>query len=529
MKRNMLLFLLSWTVWLHGAEEPPREALLVGVGDYGGATYKGKRIRDLPGITSADLPQMKQKLESLGFRVRVVVNPTRSESENEVAAFYARLREKPGVSLFYFSGHGGEYLGRNYLIPREARIGSATDLADQAVDAQRVLNGMEESGANVNLVFLDCCREDLGKSMGGSELAPLKARGSFVGFATRSGDFADPEAKGSPYTRFLLKHLDRPGISVADMYAGVIADVRDYSKRVLGEERRPGFYSELDAPFYFAPASLGRVAEGKMPLPVPVEPSKESKVVELAPENFEGVLGNGVVGRIVSIPLVGTVAVKMCYVPPGKFTMGSPISETGHCEDENQVPVEISRGFWLAQTEMTQEQWQAVMGTNPSGFKYPRNPVEEVSWKEAQACVTKLNQKVKLPGRWRFGLPTEAQWEYACRAGTTTAYAFGEMPGVAHANFDAKKPMTVAGYPPNAWGLHDMHGNVFEWCADWYEAQLRGGTDPKGPASGTSRVLRGGSWGFNALNARCAQRNYFIPGDSYSHNYGFRLALTPSK
>ena len=242
-------------------EELPREALVMGVGEYAGASYKGKTIRNLPGITTADLPLMKAKLESLGFRVRVVSNPTRKEAEQEVDAFSARIKERPGVSLFYFSGHGGEYKGKNYLIPREASIGSAADLEDKALNAQRVLNGMEESGATVNLVFLDCCREDLGKSVGGAELAPLKARGSFVGFATRSGDFADPEEKGSPYTRFLLKHLGTPGISVSDMYAGVISDVKNYSKRVLGEERRPGFYSELDAPFYFVPASFVKPVE----------------------------------------------------------------------------------------------------------------------------------------------------------------------------------------------------------------------------------------------------------------------------
>jgi hypothetical protein len=154
----------------------PREALLLGVGDYGGASYKGKVIRNLEGITTVDLPQMQVRLEGLGFHVTALANPTRRAAEEAVDAFSARIKARPGVSLFYFSGHGGEYRGRNYLIPRGASIGSTADLEDQALNAQRVLNGMEESGGAVNLVFLDCCREDLGKSVGGAEMAPLKAR-----------------------------------------------------------------------------------------------------------------------------------------------------------------------------------------------------------------------------------------------------------------------------------------------------------------------------------------------------------------
>jgi sulfatase modifying factor 1 len=526
------LWVLMWGLEMRiSAEEPPREALVMGAGNYAGSTYKGKAVRDLSGVIDADLPLMKQKLESLGFQVRMVANPTRKEAEEEVDAFSARIKARPGVSLFYFSGHGGEYKGKNYLIPREASIGSAADLEDKALNVQRVLNGMEESGASVNLVFLDCCREDLGGNVGGAELAPLKARGSFVGFATWSGDFADPDAKGSPYTRFLLKHLGTPGVSVSDMYAGVIADFRDFSRRMFGEERRPGFYSELDAPFYFVPASLGVVGVGKMapnePL-VSVEARKEPKVVELGTGDLGGVLENGAVGQVVAISLPGGVPLKMCYVPKGKFTMGSPAGSVYHSPSENQVSVTISRGFWLGQMEMTQEQWQAVMGTNPSQFKHPRNPVEMVSWKDAQACVARLNEKIKLPGRWRFQLPTEAQWEYACRAGTNSAFAFGDSLEKAQANFESDKAVAVGGYAPNAWGFYDMHGNVGEWCADWYANQLRGGTDPKGPTSGRRRVFRGGSWAVEMSWQRSTFRLLQGPDTGMFWN-GLRLALSYSR
>ena len=204
--------LLSLLGNLSAQSSPPRTALVMGVGDYGGATYKGKAIPNLPSITTADVPGMAKKLKALGFTVTEVSNPTLSEAKSAVDAFSAKIKASPGVSLFYFSGHGGECEGKNFLIPKKASIGSKADLADEALSAQRVLNGMEESGAEVNLVFLDCCREDLGKSVGGAEMAPLKAKGSFIGFATRSGDFADPGEEGNPYTRFLLKHMDKPGI-----------------------------------------------------------------------------------------------------------------------------------------------------------------------------------------------------------------------------------------------------------------------------------------------------------------------------
>jgi S1-C subfamily serine protease len=272
MNRLLLLALLGLDLSAAQAQTTaklPRTALLLGVGSYDGAKYKGKTIHDLPGVTTVDLPKMQEKLESLGFSVTTVSDPTLAEAKTAVDAFSARIKTNPGVSLFYFSGHGGEHEGKNYLIPRGASIGTVADLSDEALSAQRVLNGMEESGAAVNLVFLDCCREDLGKSVGGAEMAPLKARGSFIGFATRSGDFADPEEQGSPYTRFLLKHLGTPGLSVPDMYGCVAEDVKDYSKRVLGEERTPGYYSELaGAPFYLvpgnglqAPVVVGNVAE----------------------------------------------------------------------------------------------------------------------------------------------------------------------------------------------------------------------------------------------------------------------------
>lgn len=557
---NRFPTLLSAFVILHSAfvipataqDTLPRTALVMGVGNYAGTMYKGRAIQTLPGITTADLPGMEAKLKSLGFEVTVVADPTLSQAKTAVDAFSARIKARPGVSLFYFSGHGGEYERKNYLIPRGASIASTADLSDEALSAQRVLNGMEESGAQVNLVFLDCCREDLGKSVGGAEMAPLKAKGSFIGFATRSGDFADPEAQGSPYTRFLLKHLDKPGMSVADMYSLVIGEVKTYSKTVLGEDRRPGFYSELDAPFYFVPVKLtpaapamseaeierrARELAAKM---VPPSPTPDTLKREQRTEGGS-VLDEGAVGKAIQVKLPGDVLMKFAYCPPGSFMMGSPASEENRASDEDQVQVRITKGYWMAQTEVTQGQWKALMGSNPSHFKGDDLPVEMVSWEDAQTFITKLNQNVPLPAGWQYALPTEAQWEYACRAGTESAFSFGAALNGSQANCDGNAPYgtstkgpylektaKVGSYAPNAWGIYDMHGNVWEWCADWEADALPGGTDPTGPATGAYRVGRGGSWSVIADNCRAADRNGDLPSFRSRH-LGFRPALVPSK
>jgi formylglycine-generating enzyme required for sulfatase activity len=237
----------------------------------------------------------------------------------------------------------------------------------------------------------------------------------------------------------------------------------------------------------------------------------------------------------------------MVWIPPGTFTMGSPPSERDRYSDEGpQTLVTISRGFFLGKYEVTQREYLAVMGSNPSWFTGDLDrPVERVSWYEAVAYCERLTQQERAAGRlpagYEYRLPTEAQWEYACRAGTTTATAFGDSLSSTQANFDGNYPYNggargpylgrttkVGSYSPNAWGLYDMHGNVWEWCADWYSDSYPGGrvTDPQGPTWGLDRVLRGGGWFSVGLNCRSAIRFRFNPSDWY-YVLGFRVALVP--
>lgn len=218
------------------------------------------------------------------------------------------------------------------------------------------------------------------------------------------------------------------------------------------------------------------------------------------------------------------VKMPFCWCPPGEFLMGSPEAEEDRDDDENQVHVILTKGFWMAKTPVTQKQWNAIMGNNPSHFKGENLPVETISWDDAQEFLKKINAKIGYPDGGQMELPTEAQWEYACRAGEKGPFSGGSLDEVAWCSINSGDQTHPVGMKkPNAWGLHDMHGNVYEWCADRYDHKLTGGVDPTGPSSDGIRLHRGGCWGDLACDCSAAARNAISP------NYvcpviGFRLA-----
>ena len=226
--------------------------------------------------------------------------------------------------------------------------------------------------------------------------------------------------------------------------------------------------------------------------------------------------------RIMEIAPGVTMAFRWC--PPGEFMMGSPSSEANRCSDEAQVKVTLSKGFWMGKTEVTQAQWQAVMGSNPSKFKGTNLPMESVSWNDAQEFLKKIDEVLAAADGWKTMLPTEAQWEYAARAGESWLYSGSDkLDEVAwYGDNSSYNTNSVGMKKANAWGLHDMSRNVREWCRDWYGEKLPGGTDPQGAASGTYRVFRGGSWFNDADYGRVADRSYGPP--TYADGgIGFRV------
>jgi formylglycine-generating enzyme required for sulfatase activity len=244
--------------------------------------------------------------------------------------------------------------------------------------------------------------------------------------------------------------------------------------------------------------------------------------------------------------------VKLCWCPPGHFKMGSPPDEPERRLDERQVDVTLTRGFWMGKYEVTQGEWKRIVGKLPGELTADGGAGEDfavynMNYAEAETFCRKLTERGRqsgeLPPGWEFRLPTEAQWEYACRAGTTTATAFGDKLSNKQANFQGKpyngaengpshnKAVKVGSYPPNAWGLCVMHGNLCEWCRDWYHARFPGGIDPDLSATkGTRnrdgtypRSRRGGAWCDDGWANRSAFRQRFEPERRYDH-IGFRVA-----
>ena len=291
----------------------------------------------------------------------------------------------------------------------------------------------------------------------------------------------------------------------------------------------------------------------------------------------EGMTTSGMLSAAYTIAAPSDI--DMVWIPAGSFTMGSPTSEPGHSSEETQHHVTLTKGFYMGKYQVTQGQYQAVMGSNPSNFKTPvtpetstaNRPVEQVSWYDAIVFCNKLsmqegltpaysinsstnpadwgtvptginatwNAAVIVAGSTGYRLPTEAQWEYACRAGTTTAFNWGtDYIDDSKANYNAsyvdtnntgagtylQRTKEVGSYDPNAWDLYDMHGNVWEWCWDWYGSYSSGmQTDPTGAVSGDRRMVRGGAWDYFGQYARSAYRSSCSP--FYRDGYiGFRLA-----
>ena len=238
--------------------------------------------------------------------------------------------------------------------------------------------------------------------------------------------------------------------------------------------------------------------------------------------------------------IINSIGIKLVLIPNGTFMMGSPIEEEGRYDNEVQHKVTISKDYYLGVTEVTQGQYAKVMGTNPSKFQKQvilnkdssMYPVEKVTWEDAVSFCKRLSElpDEKSAGRV-YRLPTEAEWEYACGAESETAFSFGVSSKLSEdfAWFENSNKQThpVGQKKPNALGLYDMHGNVFEWCGDWFNEYPKGAvSDPTGPKEGVLRVFRGGSWEFGAASGRSATRFFTAPfgrGDWI----GFRVALSP--
>jgi formylglycine-generating enzyme required for sulfatase activity len=355
----------------------------------------------------------------------------------------------------------------------------------------------------------------------------------------QTSDLVDDEANAAVFGKQLgVRYLIMGTVAVRDdFFGGALVSARLFDVQT-GEIRANASVEAEDGPGLrtklpdLAAKLIGRDKAAATPTPRPVAPPPSLPVAtpqaSRTPQR----------GEIRTLDLGEGVSMNLVWISAGTFVMGSPDNEESRDDNEGPLTRATLSGFWMGETEVTQAQWKALMGKNPSYFKDDNLPVERVSWNSAIEFCDKLSAQVG----YRVSLPTETQWEYACRAGATTPFAFGQTISTSQANYNGaqvygagskganrKKTTPAKSFPPNAWGLYDMHGNVWEWCADWHAGSLPGGSvaNPSGPSDGWLRVCRGGSWRDSPRYARSACRSKW--GANGRHNgLGFRVAVAPA-
>ena len=555
-------------------------------------------------------------LRDLGFEAAVEENLAGLAFARAWQRFLNRLEPGDTAALF-FSGHGVEIGGVNYLLPRDVpKVGLAEDrvLARASIRFNDLMDDLRDKKVRIALFIVDACRDnpfrdERGRSVGGTRglIRVEPAKGSFIMYSAGAGEkaldrlgAADKEPN-SPYTRTLLPILKTPGLSLQQIATRVRAEVVELARRAQPpHEQTPAYYDQLLGEFVLkagAPPSppppsllpLDRAAlewsrldktsiaeletfERRHPASAEAEYARARlkelrKVAVVTPppvvalpkvvEPAVGVFSPSRAARPLSVAEERTLKPKdsfrecnecpeMVVVPAGSFMMGSPPSEEGRRDAEGpQRRVTIARPFAVGKFEVTFSEWQScVNGVGCSdkpddrGWGRGRRPVINVSWDD----ITKeyLPWLSRETGK-TYRLLTEAEWEYAARAGTTTPFSTGPTITTSQANFDGnyayggsakgtyrQKTVDVGSFPPNAFGLHDMHGNVWEWVEDCWNATYSGA-----PVDGSAwtagdcgrRVLRGGSWFNNPVDCRSALRFWILPVDRYDF-IGFRLART---
>lgn len=549
-----------------------------------------------------DATDIAKALQDAGFKVILKRNAGTRDMRQAIRDFGNELR-RAEVGLFYFAGHGMQVRGNNYLLPVGADIQSEADAEDLAIDAAYALRTMEEAQVKISIAILDACRNNpFARSFRSASrgLAQMNAAtGSLIAFATAPGSVAaDGTGRNGVYTKHLLVSLGQGDTDILKVFqrtrAGVVKET--------GGKQTPWESTSLVGDFYFRPATqLAGAAPAGAPSAIP-GPVRIHSAAEIEQElwdsikesrdagDFKEYLSSYPSGRFapvararvrtlnaapapaatpvsapvpqqqiasaapssVASPLSARpgptfrdcdVCPEMVTIPAGSFTMGSPDSEAGRYGDESPPhQVTISRSFAAGKYEVTFDEWDACVresgcGHNPddAGWGREKRPVVRISWDDAKQYVAWLSRKTGKSYR----LLTEAEWEYVARAGTITAFSWGNGISPQQANYDASvsyagsatgtkqgKTVPVVSYAPNAFGLYDVHGNVWEWVEDCKNANYIGAPNDGSPwTSGdcAQRVLRGGSWYNYPHDLRSANRLYNSTS-LRDNSYGLRVA-----
>jgi formylglycine-generating enzyme required for sulfatase activity len=571
-------------------------ALVIGNGNYTGISRLNNPVNDANDMEAA--------LKGLGFTVVKVLNGNLEQMENAVLNLRRSLGgTRNTYGFFFYAGHGVQANGENYLIPVNAdNIRSESQLRDRAVSLQFVLDSLSEAGNELNMIVLDACRDNpFSWARSGSRGLSVVARaptGCIVMYATGANSTASDGTGGRNglFTGYLLNNLKTPGLSVYEVFDKTMGNVINISNGTQHPElsvryagatnaylgSRPQPAAQPPAVFETGAASVAtgsleistvtagtaRISGGSVNQSVELAAWGSLPIKKINAGTYRVTMrytDGKTEEKTVEVGRAQEAKLEFSYRPPqpaptpaptaqpaappqrpvsdnmvringGTFQMGSNKGYT----DEKPVHTVTISSFYMGKYEVTQKEYQEIMGTNPSNFKGDNLPVEKVSWFDAVEHCNKLSQREGLTPAYTingtnvtwnrnangYRLPTEAEWEYACRAGTPTAYNTGAGISDSTGWYNANSGSTshpVGQKPANRWGLHDMHGNVMEWCWDWYGSYSKGAqTDPWGASSGSNRVIRGGNWLDSAENVRSANRYDSYPSDRYSY-IGFRL------
>ena len=483
-----------------------------------------------------DADDMAVALKKLGFSVTIVKNTDYRKTNTTFENFINSLREGD-IAFFYYSGHGIGYNGKNYLVPVDFTTTCLEQLDEYAVSFNKLITGAELRRPKNLFVVLDACRS-IGKlrecrsitnsreTLGNGLTRPSNnPKGSIIVYATDDGNTAEDNQKerNGLFTGELLKHLTTPNIGFRSILDLTANGVEEKSQK-LGRPQSPARYDKLGGDFMFLVSKTDDI-----------DAQKELLRLKEENERLKNKTTTPTTKKFLDLPFA-----EMAYIKGGTFMMGDTRNE-GESGEKPEHQVRVG-DFWIGKYEITQSQWEYIMGTNPSYFKNCGDcPVENVSWKDIQEFLKKLNQKTGHTYR----LPTEAEWEYAAGGGPENRTRFGNGQDIlkpSEANFDGSltykssnseageyrgKTTKVGIFPANRLGLYDMTGNVWEWCSDWYGTdyyKVSPSSNPTGPSKGVFRVLRGGGWGNSPQNSRVAYRYAAYHSDRYDF-IGFRVVF----
>ena len=497
-----------------------------------------------------DVELVAKALQEVSFEALTFRRNLKSDQIVDAIEAFAKTLQEGDEAFFYYSGHGIAMRDRrdrgfrNYLLGTAFRARDETEAVSRGdvLPVDEVVRRLEDAPARIRIIVVDACRNQpftrgwpgakgVNDRMGFMAMNRV-GEGTFLAFSSRQGGEALDGVRGyatGPYAHALSRHIQSPNVGIRDVFGAVGSDVR----RITQKAQWPDYRDALDGQYYFKrvrilpppppPTVASRTQRGPAAVSQPPLAQRRPSKPRRSPEKpaWADQVGEDRYGIYADVVIPGSKAgFRMRLIPAGTFTMGSPESEEGRDADEREHKVTLTKGFWMADAECTHAVYQAVTGKSPSRFTSDDRPVEQVSWNDAQGFLRSLNQKI--PGL-HARLPTEAEWEYAARAGEGAA-RYGELDAIAWFDDNAdRQTHPVRQKQPNAWGLYDMLGNVFEWNQDWFaEYDSQAQQDPKGPKTGVRRVIRGGSWFDYARDCRAAYRGAI--GPSHRDDYlGFRF------